>query len=245
MAITLSLTLSFSGTGVNTYRKISTFPKPTNLTTKIRCIGWDPEGVLGPPSTGHIARREFQRRLEKDAGAREEFKRQVVEEKERLRNLRATRVVPDTPAGLIEYFLDTEAQELEFEIARLRPRLDDEFFSRVKFEIGQLRFAVAKTEEMEDRMIELEALQKALLEGIEAYDKLQANIVKARERLTKILTSKDIKATLLDMLERNELNKSLLTLLDENIASAHRSNQKEAADFMEKLRGAMLKYITV
>lgn len=29
----------------------------------------------------------------------------------------------------------------------------------------------------------------------EAYDKLQTNIVKARERLTKILTSKDIKAT--------------------------------------------------
>lgn len=55
------------------------------------CFCWkkDPEGVLGPPSTGHIARREFQRRLEKDAGAREEFKRQVLEEKERLRNLRA------------------------------------------------------------------------------------------------------------------------------------------------------------
>lgn len=33
-----------------------------------------------------------------------------------------SRAVPDTAAGLIEYFLDTEAQELEFEIARLRPR---------------------------------------------------------------------------------------------------------------------------
>lgn len=32
-------------------------------------------------------------------------------------------------------------------------------------------------------------------------------------------------AQLLEMLERNELNKALLTLLDENIASAHRSNQ--------------------
>ncbi|WOG88432.1 hypothetical protein DCAR_0207667 [Daucus carota subsp. sativus] len=245
MAITLSLGLSFSGAGVTTYRKTSAFPKPTSYTTKIRCIGWDPEGVLGPPSTGHIARREFQQRLQKDAGAREDFKRQILEEQERLRNLRAARVVPDTPAGLIEYFLDTEAQELEFEIARLRPRLDDEFFACVKFELGQLRFAVNKTQDMEDRVLELEALQKALQEGTEAYDKLQTNIVKARERLTKILTSKDIKATLLEMLERNELNKSLLTLLDENIASAQRSNQKEAADFMEKLRGAMLKYITV
>lgn len=62
----------------------------TEMEVLYLCFCWrkDPEGVLGPPSTGHIARREFQRRLEKDAGAREEFKRQVLEEKERLRNLR-------------------------------------------------------------------------------------------------------------------------------------------------------------
>lgn len=222
--------------------RISTLAKPN---IKIRCIGWDPEGILGPPSTGHIARLEFKRRLERDAEAREEFQRQVLEEKERLRNLRASRVVPDTPAGLTEYFLDTEARELEFEIARLRPSLNEEFFSHLKFELGQLRFAVSKTEDMEDRVIELEALEKALLEGTEAYDRLQADLVKARESLTKILTSKDIKVTLLEMLERNELNRSLLTLLDENIASAHKGNQKQAADFMEKLRGAVLKYITV
>lgn len=30
---------------------------------------------------------------------------------------------------------------------------------------------------------------------------------------------------LLDMVEKNELNRSLLTLLDENIANAHRGNQ--------------------
>nr|GFB88065.1 hypothetical protein CTI12_AA067970 [Tanacetum cinerariifolium] len=44
---------------------------------------------------------------------------------------------------------------------------------------------------MEERVIELEALQKALLQGIQAYDKLQANIVKARDNLNKIFTSKD------------------------------------------------------
>ncbi len=89
----------------------------------------------------------------------------------------------------------------------------------------------------------------------EAYDKLQANLITAKESLTKILTSKDLKATvratlftlqasyfvivciidcsnelmftmqLLDMVERNELNRSLLTLLDENIANAHKGNQ--------------------
>lgn len=34
-----------------------------------------------------------------------------------------SRVLPDTPQELIEYFLDTEAQEIEFEIARTRQRL--------------------------------------------------------------------------------------------------------------------------
>ncbi|KAF2299005.1 hypothetical protein GH714_029701 [Hevea brasiliensis] len=186
----------------------------------------DPEGLFGPPQTGHIARREFQRRLERDA---------------------ESRVIPDTPAELIEYFLETEAQEIEFEIARMRPALslNQEFFSHLQFELGQLRFAVSKTEDMEDRLIELEALQKALLEGTEAYDKMQGELVKARNSLTKILTSKDVKATLLEMVEKNELNRSLLTLLDENISSANESNQKEAAAFMEKLRAAMLKYMTV
>lgn len=32
-------------------------------------------------------------------------------------------MIPDDVTDLIEYFLDTEAQDIEFEIARLRPRL--------------------------------------------------------------------------------------------------------------------------
>ncbi|KAK3041057.1 hypothetical protein RJ639_026854, partial [Escallonia herrerae] len=78
-----------------------------------------------------------------------------------------------------------------------------------------------------------------------AYDKLQADMVTAKVSLTKILTSKDVKATLLDMVEQNELNRSLLALLDENISNANKGNQKQAAAFMEKLRGAVLKYMTV
>ncbi|KAG9149270.1 hypothetical protein Leryth_003264 [Lithospermum erythrorhizon] len=97
---------------------------------------------------------------------------------------------------------------------------------------------------MEDRLIELEALEKALKEGTEAYDKLQAELVSAKTNLMTILTSKDIKTTVLEMVGKNELNRSLLTLLDENIASAHQSNQIEAANYMEKIRGVMVKYIT-
>lgn len=43
---------------------------------------------MGAPQTGHIARLEFKRRLEQDAAAREEFERQVREERERRRVLR-------------------------------------------------------------------------------------------------------------------------------------------------------------
>lgn len=48
----------------------------------------DPEGILGAPQTGHIARLEFKRRLERDADAREAFERQIREEKERRRTVR-------------------------------------------------------------------------------------------------------------------------------------------------------------
>lgn len=199
---------------------------------------------MGPPQTGHLARIEFKRRLEKDADAREEFERQVIEEKERRRTVRESRVAPDTAEELIEYFLNTEAREIEFEISRLRPRLDKEFFSHLQYELGQLRFSVSKTQDIEDRLIELEALQKALQEGTEAYDKMQTDLIKAKLSLTKVLSSKDVKSTLLEMVEHNELNRSFLTLLDENIANAHKGNQKQAAEFMEKVRGAVLKYIT-
>ncbi|KAJ0048882.1 hypothetical protein Pint_15941 [Pistacia integerrima] len=224
---------------ISTIRKIQ---RPSFSRLRISCIGWDPEGILGPAQTGHIARLEFKRRLEKDVEAREAFEQHVSEETERRRALRQSRVIPDTSAELIEYFLDTEAQEIEYEIARLRPRLNQEFFSHLQFEIGQLRFAVSKTEDIEDRLIELETLQKALQEGTgfrnffihncwlfswftEAYDKMQSDLITAKKSLSKILTSKDVKVTLLEMVEHNEINRSLLTLLDENIANAQKGDQ--------------------
>lgn len=218
----------------------------TSRPISISCV-WDPEGLFSrtPQTTGHLARLEFRRRIEKDAEAREAYERHLKEEKERREALRQSRVIPDTVAELIEYFLDTEAQEIEYEIARLRPRLNDEFFKHLQIELGQLRFAVNKTEAMDDRLIELEALQKALTEGTEALDKMQNALVGAKQNLVKIFTSKDVNATLLEMVEKNEVNRALLTLLDENIASAHRSNQTQAVEYMEKVRGAVVKYITV
>ncbi|XVF13308.1 hypothetical protein REPUB_Repub08aG0197500 [Reevesia pubescens] len=116
----------------------------------------DPEGISEAPQTGvrgHLARLEFKRRLERDAEAREAFEQHLREEEERRRALRESREIPDTPAELIEYFLDTEAQEIEFEIARLRQRLVVSTFYL----------------DTEDRLIRLEALPMALQEGIGIY----------------------------------------------------------------------------
>ncbi|PKA54183.1 hypothetical protein AXF42_Ash000016 [Apostasia shenzhenica] len=211
----------------------------------ISCIGWDPEGILGPPKGGHIARLELRRRLGKDAEAREEFNRQIREESERRRSRREARVAPETNEGLVEYFLDTEARDIEFEIAKLRPRLNKDFFDHIQLELGNLRFAISRTEEMDDRLLELEAMQKVLLEGTEAYDKMEGDLVSTKLRLMKILQSKDRNSTLLEMVERNELSRSVLVLLDENIANALKNDQKEAAAFMESIRASILKYITI
>lgn len=48
----------------------------------------DPKGILGPAQTGHIARLEFKRRLERDSEAKEAFQKQIREEKERRQALR-------------------------------------------------------------------------------------------------------------------------------------------------------------
>ena len=54
-------------------------------------------------------------------------------------------MIPDTDAGLVEFFLDTEAREIEVEIGRLRPRLSQAFFDHISREIAQIKFAVTRT----------------------------------------------------------------------------------------------------
>ncbi|KAI5003167.1 hypothetical protein ZWY2020_030327 [Hordeum vulgare] len=55
------------------------------------------------------------------------------------------RVIPETDAGLVEFFLDTDAREIEIEIGRLRPRLNKAFFDHIQQEIAQIKFAVTRT----------------------------------------------------------------------------------------------------
>ena len=47
-----------------------------------------------------------------------------------------SREVPEATEALVEFFLDTEAPEMDYEIARCRPRLTPEFFSYLDKQIG-------------------------------------------------------------------------------------------------------------
>ena len=55
---------------------------------------------------------------------------------------------------------------MEFEIAKCRNRLDDAFFQELRSEVGSLKFGVNQSEDTKDRVVELEALEKVLKEGI-------------------------------------------------------------------------------
>lgn len=45
------------------------------------------------------------------------------------------------------------------------------------------------------------------------------------------------------MASENEIDSSLITLLDQNIAGARGAGQEQAAQFMEKVKAACTKYV--
>ena len=79
-----------------------------------------------------------------------------------------------------------------------------------------------------------------------ATNALDAMAVKAAvvgERLRALLSSKDKKAHILGMVERNEIDAPLMALLAQNIAAARAGGQDDAVKFMETIKGALAKYL--
>lgn len=64
----------------------------------------------------------------------------------------------------------------------------------------------------------------------------------AVERMKNLLMAKDKKAFILEMVENNEIDSSLLDLLKENEEAAERSGETEKALFMSKIYNACKKY---
>lgn len=56
--------------------------------------------------------------------------------------LMQARKVPTTNAGIVEYLMETESSEMEYETARCRPLLTEDFFRYIQQEISAQFFSV-------------------------------------------------------------------------------------------------------
>lgn len=208
---------------------------------RVAATAWDPEGLFkSAPAEGIIERKLFQQQIagDKEFGRKmEEFAFQQAQE---LQKKREARTPPTDPLALAEYFLDTEAPEMEWEVARCRPMLTKEFFADLDRRIGLERFSTMPDEE---RLAELTTLREYLNEGVEAVDKAAQSLAAPQERLKKLLEAKDKKAVLLEMAAANEVDRSLIDLLDQNIEGATAAKQDQAAEFMKKVKMAAMRYL--
>lgn len=221
----------------------STRARPGRQRSQIlNAVGWDPEGILGAPIGGHIQRRS----LTKEMQANKEFAKQVEEQAQRMREelerKREARIVPGVGehAKLAEFFLDTEGSEMEYEVARCRPLITQDFFTNLDTCIGQERFAATVNE---DRLAELETLRDYLKVTVAEVDQKTANVVAPVDRLKALLTAPDKKAKLLEMAGNNEIDQPFMELLQSNISGARASGQEQAAEFMEKIFNAARKFV--
>ena len=154
------------------------------------------------------------------------------------------RTLPTTHAEVVNFFLETEGGEMEFEAARCRPMLTEDFFAYLKQQIGELSPVQAvvsacmaapaalvaavmssaycrrllgacawcsraitcapgeerfKSDANEDRLGELELLQQYLQGAVAKVDAQVASKVAPLERMRRLLTAPDKRATLLEM----------------------------------------------
>lgn len=73
-------------------------------------------------------------------------------------------------------------------------------------------------------------------------DKAVSESSSATDRFKKLLTAKDKKSTILDMVAANEIDQLLIAFMDQNIQGAESAGEIEKADYMKKLRDACKRY---
>eukprot|EP00892_Ulva_mutabilis_P008907 jgi/Ulvmu1/6389/UM003_0017.1 len=210
-------------------------------------LNFDPEGLYkNLPQTsmqdGHIERRA----LTKDVASEEEMEKEMKKQKEKLlkeaEERRAGITAPTEPALLIDFLLECDSQDTEHFVIQQKENLGTEFFAALDTRIGQERFL---PEPDEDTLAELEGLRLYVEQTLQAQTSVMKGVQSAKERLTKMLSSKDLKATILEMAGAGEIDVALLQLLQQNIDGAEASGQKDAAAFMGKVRDFAARYVIV
>lgn len=205
-------------------------------------MNWDPEGLMPTREEGLIDRRMRERAAKQDEKYVETMKEQAAKLAKQDKKRRESRTPPTTSFGMIDFLLETPAEDVEFEIARNRPLLREDFFELLEREIQACKFGIT-AEADKDRLAELELLNTYVVMTVGALDAAVTQLSSPKERMAKLLTAKDKKAMLLEMAGANELDAGLIDLLDQNVLAAREAGQEQAADFMEKVRKAANRYV--
>lgn len=209
---------------------------------KANSTSWDPENLFknSPASPGLIERKLMSQRTVEDQDSKAAMESFMSAHKAEVQKRRESREVPNDPYDLVEYFLDTEAPDMSFEVARCRPNLNDDFFAVLNKLVGIEQISPSPDEE---RLAELEILRDYLKEAIEAVDNATKEITAAPIRLKKLMESTDKKETLLQMAGDGEIDQALMDLLEQNIEGAKEAGREDIVEFMTKVRQAAGKYL--
>jgi hypothetical protein len=181
-------------------------------------INYDPEGLFPDvdesASSMLIDRKLKAQEVELAEKEEEAQKKEYEKARAELEAAREARVQP-TPAAhaeLVAYFFDTEFNEMEYEIVKQRPLLTEDFFSYLK--------AAMEEEGDEEEKGKLEALYAVTSEFVGFVDQTTRAMLSPLERLKKLLESKDKRAMILEMVDKDELDLNLMALLKTNINTA-------------------------
>lgn len=90
-----------------------------------------------PASPGLIERKLMSQRTVEDQDSKAAMESFMSAHKAEVQKRRESREVPNDPYDLVEYFLDTEAPDMSFEVARCRPNLNDDFFAVLNKLVGE------------------------------------------------------------------------------------------------------------
>jgi len=204
--------------------------------------------VLGDVEEGSnnlIDRRMRQRAEEAEQEEKQRQQEEYEKQRAELIEFRAQRweSAPLTDAeGMLQYLLDTELNEMEFELVRCKPHLIEmKFDDFMEQKIADLE----ASGESAVRLGELTDLKTAMIDFISFMEGNVKAMAEPAERLKKLLSSKNLRQTINQMAGDNELDAPLLALLQTNANYARDAGQEDAAEFMEKILAACKKFVTL
>eukprot|EP00466_Bigelowiella_natans_P014573 jgi/Bigna1/85333/estExt_fgenesh1_pg.C_30278 len=208
---------------------------------------WDPDNVLGPRQSGHLSRLEAVQAEQKNKAEYDRIVAEQLKQAEEARERRDSRTPPEDLNDLhevIEYFLDTHPEDMEHEIARLRPAITPQLIVYMdKYVNATMLMRSEKNQAEIDKMDEYAALSQVLKEGVIIFDTMKMEALKAQENLRMVLTADDKKAALLELAGRNEIDDTFIMLIESNAQQAQAAGQDKVAEFMLKLREAATRYV--